>query len=582
MRNQLKMINRLAVLLILGIFFSQASVTFNFESQYGDGTNINDLTQDESEYSYLENLIDINFSYNNLFLYTQLEYSDPPIYGYSRTVAKDMLNTYVLEYSHYPFILKYGHIQALYGYGLAVNMFQDQITDFDNRVKGIELNYSPSDMVDFFAISGNGNYGMKSSGNLRGNDLFFDHDLHLLGGQFYTFLGDVSLILSNQKTYYQSGIYNDLIGPKTRLAIDLEDYWLSIGMFSEAWDSLSSMNSKVDQKTFNFSYSNTLGNFDIYIENSLHKYNKILRNNDIDGRSSFVSVATDFFGVNFLYEFKDYDMLYYMPITSNPPLVLNETASVLVSRNQHAINFSDEIGHQFESRFNFKNISFLMNLSLGRKHSGIRNDSDISFDDDFNLVYGIYAKPKFSDLLSMDFMDEDLRGHKPFRDFYLEGSGWNKHDNFYYKLGYHSHYSYDDASGKNYQSQTIPTQFVYSFKNNNSITLYYETQKTKNLIASSDSYISDTYDYNYISLSYHFNNLGAISYFIDNENKLFSNGVENSDSWEGFELSFELSSSIQLSIFKGSQKGGLVCANGICAVQPSFQDGVKVTLRALF
>ena len=106
--------------------------------------------------------------------------------------------------------------------------------------------------------------------------------------------------------------------------------------------------------------------------------------------------------------------------------------------------------------------------------------------------------------------------------------------------------------------------------------------KTKNLIASSDSYISDSYDYYYTSLSYHFNNFGSISYFIDNENKLFSNGVESSDSWEGFELSFELSSSMQLSIFKGSQKGGLVCANGICAVQPSFQDGVKVTLRALF
>jgi len=47
-------------------------------------------------------------------------------------------------------------------------------------------------------------------------------------------------------------------------------------------------------------------------------------------------------------------------------------------------------------------------------------------------------------------------------------------------------------------------------------------------------------------------------------------------------MSFELSSSMQFSIFQGSQKGGLVCANGICAVQPSFEDGTKMTFRVLF
>jgi len=35
-------------------------------------------------------------------------------------------------------------------------------------------------------------------------------------------------------------------------------------------------------------------------------------------------------------------------------------------------------------------------------------------------------------------------------------------------------------------------------------------------------------------------------------------------------------------LFYGSQKGGLVCANGICAEQPGFEDGFKVTLRSIF
>ena len=37
-----------------------------------------------------------------------------------------------------------------------------------------------------------------------------------------------------------------------------------------------------------------------------------------------------------------------------------------------------------------------------------------------------------------------------------------------------------------------------------------------------------------------------------------------------------------ISIFGGSQKGGLVCANGVCADQPGFEDGVKVTYRTFF
>ena len=43
-----------------------------------------------------------------------------------------------------------------------------------------------------------------------------------------------------------------------------------------------------------------------------------------------------------------------------------------------------------------------------------------------------------------------------------------------------------------------------------------------------------------------------------------------------------MNSTTQLSLFYGSQKGGLVCANGVCADQPGFDDGMKLTLRSLF
>ncbi len=285
-----------------------------------------------------------------------------------------------------------------------------------------------------------------------------------------------------------------------------------------------------------------------------------------------------------LYEFKDYNMLYYMPISSNPPLVFGETTSVLISRIQHNINFADEIGHQLELRGDYKDNSLLLNMSIGMKHSGIRNQNDFSFDDEGNLIYGTYKSVSFNDIISdMNFLNEDLRAHKPFRDIYFETSGWRMNNSLYYKFGYLSHYSYDNSSGKNYQSFTVPTQFVIGLKNNNSITIYYEYQETNNLVATIDDYNEDTYTYNYMSLSYHIKDFGSLSYFSDNENiEYYINGSSKTRYWTGVELSLELSSTMQISIFKGSQKGGLVCANGVCAVQPSFEDGIKVTFRALF
>ena len=39
----------------------------------------------------------------------------------------------------------------------------------------------------------------------------------------------------------------------------------------------------------------------------------------------------------------------------------------------------------------------------------------------------------------MDFLNEDLRAHKPFKNIYFEISRWNDNNTFYSKVGYHSH-----------------------------------------------------------------------------------------------------------------------------------------------
>lgn len=574
------MLSRMFILIALLIGFVYPSMSFNYESKYGNGSNVDNFTQDTTAYYYFENLLDVNLNYENINLYSQLEYSNPPIYGQSLTKTNNLANSYFIEYFNDFLMLKWGHIQTINNYGLDINMFQDQSTDFDNRIKGIELNYMPNDLIEFSLITGKGNYGTKSYGDLRENDLIFSHELDSYGMNVYSDFGDFSISTSSKRTNYKSGIYNNLINSDTRLSIDLQDY-----IFTDF--SLFNQDSDVKSTSINFSYSKTLGNLDIYIENSANTYNKILRDEQEEGNYRYIALSGDFLGIGLTYEFKDYDMLYYMPITSNPPTVFSETSSVLISRIQHNINFSDEIGHQLELTFNSKyNLSYLFNLSMGMKHSGVRNPNSFDFDDNFNIIYDTYKSVSFKDFFGkdgMDFMNEDLRAHKPFRNLYAEISRWNDNNTFYTKVGYHSHYSYDNSSGKNYQTYTIPTQFVIGFKNQNSLTTYAEYQYTKNLVANLDDFDQDLYTNKHLALSYYINKIGNITYLFDEEIKTnYIDGVSKKSKWDGIEISLKISPSMQLSIFKGSQKGGLVCANGVCAVQPSFENGTKITFRALF
>ena len=198
-------------------------------------------------------------------------------------------------------------------------------------------------------------------------------------------------------------------------------------------------------------------------------------------------------------------------------------------------------------------MNLAVNLSLAHRHQM----------DDMETI-------SLFDILSMK--DEDaLYDYYPFRQFYLEMNGWILSERLYYKVGM-DHFT-EFLDGKNTDAFTIPTQWVWKISNKNSLTMYIETQK-KN---AQTSLTTDEYTYNYFSSSYSHMGNWVLTGFYDQEIK-----DSKSNEWVGADLSFKLNSETQFSIFYGSQKGGLVCANGICTEQPGFEDGIKITFRSLF
>ena len=73
------------------------------------------------------------------------------------------------------------------------------------------------------------------------------------------------------------------------------------------------------------------------------------------------------------------------------------------------------------------------------------------------------------------------------------------------------------------------------------------------------------------------------------------NIIENEKDWSGMYVTVDVHSdkksniikrtlfgNSKISIFYGSQRGGLVCANGVCAEQPEFTNGIKLSYERLF
>jgi len=74
-------------------------------------------------------------------------------------------------------------------------------------------------------------------------------------------------------------------------------------------------------------------------------------------------------------------------------------------------------------------------------------------------------------------------------------------------------------------------------------------------------------------------------YAIDTETSFESflgNFINLKNTWAAIEFVYNINSSHRLSLMYGSQKGGLLCSNGVCRIIEPFTDGFKLELTSLF
>ena len=535
--------------------------------KYGDGKQIIGTASDDpdtSDYNYFENLLDINTNLgDDIYIYTQLEYSNLPVYGSSA----DGLNAFYLEYQNEKFSMKLGNQYELYERGMSFYTLQNQNIDYDNSVNGLSFKYFMRENIDISVLIGKGDYFYRSNPSRRETDLQLNSSV-FLGSVNYTHdrLGYFQYMNTNQQLLIDpalTGIFDN----KSEIYYDLKERGEPGSNLLDLWVTYE-LGGNVELDTVNIRNQNInwnfyLGPFEIYVDKAWVFYDKIF-GDEVFGSRFYTAVYTDVMGTGITYEYKNYFTPYLIKTISNPPIAYREGNSILASRNVHSMNFGNEIGHQVDfNRQLIDNINVLGNLSLSHRHQ----------------------KDGMAELSIMDFLemneDAEIYDYYPFRQMYLEVNGWALSERLYYKLGvdYFTELIFLN-SGKNTYALTFPTHWVWKLSNGSSVTAYLEMQsKTEKQLNPLDFSLASEKNYtnNYLSFSYNHFGKWTLTGFYDRE---ISKG--KTSQWPGFDFSYYLNSTTQISLFYGSQKGGLICANGICAEQPGFEDGVKITFRSLF
>jgi len=699
---------KIYLIIFLSFTFTQTDINFSLESKFGEGTNITNEGSTEKPYNYFENILDVNMQFSSgVSLWSQWEYSEPPIFG----VNKNGLNKFYFEYSEDVFNVKVGDIYTLYGRGLSLNMVISQNVDLDNSIRGLEFEFYPSDYLRVFSLVGKGRYDYRTNPaqtisdrwvNNRVYSIGMDYDFNQLGIFQMYYLNQSSEIDESMMNLYNNEHLDTRLGKEFYDRVSYEEY---------RTDTLSS-------KIINLNWTNSIGLIDYYFEYSGNNYSKLL-GDDTDGYKIYGSLSTYLAGFGITYEYKDYNEPYFIQSLGGAPIVYRESTSILGSRYNHSMNFNDEIGHQIEIQYAInENLNWMVNASQSNSHVGKYLSIDIDSLANESTQNYIHSNP--FNLVFMQGNDEDL-AFKPFRQFYTEFSGYTFNNHLFFQVGidllddvfkYHDtkvydygdinidnyiHFvdsslsiwnieelnlvtknynnnlsnfsgiwndyfnlceslgdyicpgqtaneyadstifssygiSYEDSLANlfsnyefNYENRenelkvestkarsdslkskkyeyteqtvvTLPMRFSWNFGDGSSISTYWEHQ-WRNVNASHDILLLDgtidsrltkieNYYNQYFSISYRHPKKWSITLFYDGETHDKKLGGEiwsdKYNDWKGADFTFDMNSSSQLSIFYGSQKGGRICANGVCADQPGFKDGFKLTYRSFF
>ena len=330
-----------SLLIILTFTFPQIDASFSVETKYAK-----DASANSENPTFYENILDINLYVDDLYIFTQFEYSKPPLVGENRTTLSDALNIIYLEYFNDKFDITLGNLYLSHGMGLSLHTFQDQNIDYDNSLYGFQSVYTINDQINLFTVAGKKEIMSRVSPNEITPSISIKNRLLSIGanGSYDGWNFHYLCMLYEQEYDY------DDISSISALPTMLGEYLSE----NHSYMYLDKPDFSMNNLEHNFGFTFFSDFVESTYERSIIYYHRLL-NERQHGYREYMSTYFDFYGISVILEHKDYNTPYFYSIFTNPPLVYRESTSALISRNIHSLNFNNEIGHQLEINKTFNN-----------------------------------------------------------------------------------------------------------------------------------------------------------------------------------------------------------------------------------
>ena len=554
-------------------FFSVGYCQFSFS-----GLLTTNYGQSKNDFNIQETLLDINGNWNNWTGWIQLEHSDPPELGRSLKGIRK----FRLDYSSGDFTIKLGDMYEFWGRGLMVNMVDDQAIDLDTGVRGGLLNWT-NDLIQIDLFGGIQNIWRSSNEVFGFNDRVpnYEVDHTLYGGRiaanYHQWHGAVQYMQVNEDHLLPRIDTIEKVGHQL-IGVNIEYYGPATDFGFEYV--------KKDAKGFGF-----YGLINMYIGDwSIGTSYKNYHFADLspDDRWDFVNIIG---GALTLQQM---------------PTLFEQHATRLLGRITHQIDYNDELG--FDIRLKgplFQNTIFSFSYASSSRHK------EWYLDNNWNWIMGG----------SSGLLPSTKPVFNAFREMYAELEGYLLNGNLHYNIGtgltndvtdlYMNRYA-DSNRSYSYESlsaTTLPAQFTYTINQRFSLELKYEYQKLKkgvnayselptNMPSFTSNFLKDKQINRIISVGLGRSPLWSISLMMDyanTEERIIVDEVRNKNSieemlgnlwdtsltWANIEISYNISSNHRLTVMYGSQRGGVLCSNGVCRYVQPFENGFKIGLIAV-
>lgn len=495
---------------------------------------------------YLENLTETRITISDFLVGFRLLYDAPPEYGVEFTGIRKRY----LEFRRDDLTIRAGNSFSLYGRGLALNLFENRGLAFDTGLDGIKMEYT----TRVFRLAA-------TAGDIQYRDV-----LNLARVENYRVrAGSVELT------------------PYPFLSVGAS---IVSGIFSLPPPSFPDLRSQFDIPEYyvRFSVCGALDGFVSYAEKRTTTYGDPSGTHRGTGCTGSLTYTSDQIGVSF--EYKDYRFGIADPYDrnlanrahkayafQNPPIVHKEHTFTLASRYPHIIDFNDEVGFQTDVFYTVGQLTGSLNFSAASRHYSFSPTGDTNAI--FQPIYGSMARtssfwptldPKFS----------------PFWEVYGEAQYFLEEGGNDYVLVAFNRRSMEiaeelfvnPAGGPVIEATRltgVPLSAQYTLSGDWVVKAVLERQWVYDATNSSDPSFTNQL----ISLGV--SQSPTYSVTIRYEFTSDKGTVDGRKDWTALDLGFRLGTKHNITLTIGGDRGGQICANGVCRVVNPFL-GVRAGL----